>query len=462
MIALPLRARITAWYCAVLIVSFVSLAWISDYGFKYGVQTTVNDASRANLQSIKNVLLQTAPKGAYELKDELNELAGLWASGGLMEVTDNSANILFQSSSFAKPTADLPSTTKEVAFVTTNLDGVQYRIAMQSVEAAGEIYHVRAAVRTEPFDQALDRFRTILKKTLPVLVLLASLIGYWLSGLALSPVNEIIKTAQGIGVQNLSSRIAVPRSHDELRRLSETLNDMLGRIERSVNRVTQFTADASHDLRTPVALIRTTAELTLRRSRTEDEYREALSHILNTAEDTTGLIENLLALARADAGSTGFDFQRIDLVARVRRTTQDASILAAGKDIRVTDELGDRPAWVLGDTAAIDQVFRIVMENAVKYTPRGGQVSIRFRNGQSTAHVDVRDSGIGIPENDLPHIFERFYRADDARSKETGGAGLGLAIALRIVELHGGKIHAESSVGEGSLFSISLPLASSQ
>ena len=241
-----------------------------------------------------------------------------------------------------------------------------------------------------------------------------------------------------------------------------TKDDMLGRIERSVNRVTQFTADASHDLRTPVALIRTTAELTLRRSRTEDEYREALSHILNTAEDTTGLIENLLALARADAGSTGFDFQRIDLVARVRRTTQDASILAAGKDIRVTDELGDRPAWVLGDTAAIDQVFRIVMENAVKYTPRGGQVSIRFRNGQSTAHVDVRDSGIGIPENDLPHIFERFYRADDARSKETGGAGLGLAIALRIVELHGGKIHAESSVGEGSLFSISLPLASSQ
>src|SRR4029077_20741495 len=135
----------------------------------------------------------------------------------------------------------------QITFFTTNLDRLQYRIAMRAVEINGQIFHVRAAIPTEPFDQALDRFRIILKITLPFLVILASLTGYWLSGRALAPVGEIIKTARGIGVQNLSARLAVPPANDELRRLSNTLNDMLGRIESAVNRIKQFTADASHD-----------------------------------------------------------------------------------------------------------------------------------------------------------------------------------------------------------------------
>jgi heavy metal sensor kinase len=459
---LPLRARLTAWYFGVLLVSFASLAWISDYGFRRSIETTVNDASRANLESIQRVLLATAPKGMDEVKDELDELAGLWAGGALLEVVDAQGKMVFQSPPFQHPypyNALPPAEGAAVHFFTTNLDDVQYRIAMRTIEAAGQKFYVRAAVSTEPLDQALDRFRLILKLTLPLLVVLASLGGYWLSRRALAPVDEIIRTARGIGVQNLSGRLSVPGPQDELRRLTETLNDMLARIEASFKRITQFTADASHDLRTPVALIRTSAELALRRSRTEEEYREALSRILGTSEETTHLIENLLTLARADAGASGLELRRVDLLPPLKKAAEQASVLATAKGIQISNGHEEHPTWILADSAALERLFLLVLENAVKYTPEGGRIEIQVRNGQGTANVDIRDTGIGISEKDLPHIFERFYRADQARSREPGGSGLGLAIALWIVEMHGGAIQAQSAAGSGSIFHISLPVS---
>ena len=354
---LPLRGRITAWYCAVLAVAFASFAWISDLGFQHSIETTVDDASRANLESIQRVLSRTAPGGIEEIKRELNELSGVWAGAALLEVSDADGRIIFQSEQFRKPYPALPSVAiGEITFFTTNLDYLQYRIAMRAAEVNGQTFRVRAAVPTEPFDQALDRFRVILKETLPFLVVLASLAGYWLSGRAIAPVNAIIKTARGVGVQNLSSRLAVPPANDELRRLSETLNAMLGRIEASVKRLTQFTADASHDLRTPVALIRTSAELALRRPRTEAEYRETLSRILVTSEETTHLIENLLTLARADAGATELHFADIDLVLHLEKIAEEAGILAAGKAIQVTRELADSPVRVSADPATREAI----------------------------------------------------------------------------------------------------------
>jgi heavy metal sensor kinase len=460
---LPLRARITAWYFAVLVVAFASFAWISDLGFQHSIETTVNDSSRENLESIQRILVRTAPRGMEELKEELNELGGVWAGAALLEVSDADGRMIFQSEPFKNPYGSLPPIAKsEITFLTTNLDYLQYRIAMRAVEVNGHAFRVRAAVPTEPFDQALDRFRLILRGTLPFLVVLASLAGYWLSGRALAPVNAIIKTARDVGVQNLSSRLAVPPANDELRRLSETLNAMLGRIEASVKRLTQFTADASHDLRTPVALIRTSAELALRRPRTEEEYRETLSRILATSEETTHLIENLLTLARADAGASDLHFEDIDLVPHLERIAAEAGILAASKGIQVSSELAAVPVRVSGDPAAIERLLLIVVENAVKYTHSGGKIALNLSNGSENARIEIRDSGIGISGKDLPHIFERFYRADQARSRETGGSGLGLAIARWIVDLHGGLIEAESTCGNGSVFRITLPLAANR
>jgi len=458
---LPLRARITAWYFTVLVVAFALFGWISDIGFRHSTEATENDATYANLESVRSVLIGTAPKGAAELKDELDELAGLWANAALLEVTDSDGRMIFQSPRFAKPSNPIPPVTQnQVSFFTTNLEAVQYRIAMRTVQAGGQTFRARAAIPTEPFDQALDRFRLLLKETLPFLVIFASLAGYWLSGRALAPVNEIIKTARHIGVQDLSGRLAVPPANDELRRLSETLNGMLARIEASVKRITQFTADASHDLRTPVALIRTSAELALRRSRTEDEYRETLARILSTSEETTHLIENLLTLARADAGAADLHFDVVDLLPQVEKVSAEAVILAAGKSIEIQKQLPPGPIQISADPAAIERLLRIVLENAVKYTPQGGRVELSLSNGAGNARIEVRDNGIGISEKDLPHVFERFYRADQARSREPGGgSGLGLAIARWIVDMHRGTIEAQSTLGSGSVFRMTLPIA---
>lgn len=464
MLNLSLRARITALYFAVLALSFGAFAWISDYGFRYSIETTVNDASRANLDRVQNVLARAAPQGLESLKTALSDLSALWAGGGLLEVSDASGMVMFQSQAFWKPDrpAGSPAAAPGTAFYTTNLDSLQFRVAARTVQVDGREFVIRAAVPTEPFDQALDRFRLILEETLPVLIVLASLIGYWVSGRGLAPVTEIIRTAQGIGVKNLSSRLKVPKVRDELRLLTDTLNDMLARIESSVQRIIQFTADASHDLRTPLALIRSSSELALRRARTKDEYRETLSNILATSEETTALVENLLTLARADAGAATLQFREIDLIPHIRKAAEETHVLAAGKRIRVVEDLPHGPVWITADPAALERAFRILLENAVKYTPRGGAISILFRNGDGTATIAVRDTGIGIPAKDLPHIFERFYRADETRSPETGGAGLGLAIARWVADMHGGSISVGSIVGEGSVFSISLPLAHSQ
>jgi signal transduction histidine kinase len=232
---------------------------------------------------------------------------------------------------------------------------------------------------------------------------------------------------------------------------------MLSRIEASFKRITQFTADASHDLRTPVAVIRATAEITLRRPRTQEEYRRALSRILETSVDTSELLENLLTLARADAGAVGMEMRTLDLAAHVQKARERAALLGMEKALDVTASTPSEPVWVKADAIAIDRLLLILLDNAVKYSPSGGRCEIALSRSENHAHITVRDSGVGIPEPELNNIFDRFYRVDRVRSKNNGGAGLGLAIARWIAEMHGGTIAAESKVGAGSEFQIRLP-----
>jgi heavy metal sensor kinase len=418
----------------------------------------MDNASRSNLEAIQRLLVRHEALGDETIRSELRELSEVWANGALFEVADRNGNWIFRSPRFLLADPRLPAVRSgTTAFFTTNLDLLQYRIALQKMEVAGRIFEVHAAVPTEPFDQALDHFRLIEQEALPLLVLLASLLGYWLSGWSLAPVKRIIETAESIGAQNLSRRLDVPKPRDELRRLTQTLNAMLERIETSFNRITQFTADASHDLRTPVAVMRTAAELTLRRTRTAEEYRAALSTILKTSVETSELLENLLTLARADAGALGIEMYPVDLRSHVRKAHERAALLSADKNVDVTVETPPDPVWVTADAIAIDRLLLILLDNAVKYTPHGGRCEIALAQKDRQAQISVRDSGIGIPREDLHNIFERFYRADQARSKNTGGAGLGLAIARWITELHGGTIVVESEICAGSVFRVNLP-----
>lgn len=456
---LPIRARLTALYFGVLALSFAVFFWVSDIGFRRSIDATVDNASRTNLETVQRLLANNSLRGESSLRGELGQLAGLWANGALFEVTGGDGHWIFRSQQFLRADPSLPQVRSTgVLFVTTNLYSLQYRVAMERVRVGEQFYEIHAAVPTEPFDQALDHFRLIEKEILPLLVLIASLLGYWLSGRAIAPVNRIIETAESIGVQSLSRRLEVPRTRDELRRLTETLNAMLDRIEASFKKITQFTADASHDLRTPIAVIRASAEISLRKPRTQEEYRRALSTILETSVDTSELLENLLTLARADAGTAGMEMRPLDLTAHVQKARERAALLGLEKALDVTATTPAEPVWVKADAIAVDRLLLILLDNAVKYSPSGGRCEIALSLSADDAQITVRDSGGGIPETELTSIFERFYRVDRARSKNTGGAGLGLAIARWIAEMHGGTIAAESTLGTGSAFHVHMPV----
>jgi len=456
---LTIRTRLTLWYSGVLAASFLGFFWICDRGFQRSIETTVNDASRNNLEAVRRIIDKYSPEGPARLARELRELADLWANGAIFEVIGSDGTMLFASEPFSSPQFPIPQPSREkIGFLTTNLANLQYRIAQQTISLRGENFEINAAVPTEPFDQALDNFRVIEKQFLPLLVLLACLLGYWLAGRAMAPVGRIIRSAAEIGVYSLSRRLEIPRAHDELRRLTETLNEMLDRVERSVNRITQFTADASHDLRTPLSVIRSDAEIALRKPRTAAEYRESLARILHASEGATGLIESLLTLARADGRNSNLKMRVVDVTPILQKVAAQMSLLAASQGLSLAPILSDHPMRLHGDPDAIEKLLLILLDNAVKYTPSPGFIWLRSLRANGDAVFEVQDTGIGIAGQDQQHIFDRFYRADQARTGKIPGSGLGLAIASWIVTSHQGNIEVQSVAGEGSLFRVRIPL----
>ncbi len=270
----------------------------------------------------------------------------------------------------------------------------------------------------------LDTQRSLILFT-PLLLLIVGGVGYWLSSKALS-----------------------------------SLDERLRRTEAAFTRAIKFNADSSHELRTPISRMRTLAELALRRSQDEEEYREALRHILLEAERTTALIEELLALARADAGRESLNLHPLDLRVTLRDLASGWRAVAGVRGLQFSERLLDAELRVLGDDAALRRVVNVLLDNAFKYTPApGGTVTLSAEEKDGNAVISVRDSGIGIAEEDQPRIFERFYRVEKAHSRDFGGAGLGLAIAQCIVRQHRGRIWVESMLGSGSIFRVELPLA---
>ena len=262
--------------------------------------------------------------------------------------------------------------------------------------------------------------------------------------------------AKSITVQNLSRRLVVPDTSDELQRMSEAWNDVLQRLDTAIQRIRQFTADASHELRTPVALIRATAELALRSEREPEYYRASLSTIESEATRMTDLTESLLVLARTDSNSVEMPLGPVDLNRIITEVAALSRPAAETRGLTLNAMPVGGPATVLANEAGIRRLLFILLDNAFKHTPSGGTVTLSTKLAEGKVTISVCDSGEGISSEDLPHIFERFYRAD--RSRSSNGAGLGLSIAQMIADLHGSKIEVESTVGSGSCFCLSLNL----
>jgi signal transduction histidine kinase len=265
---------------------------------------------------------------------------------------------------------------------------------------------------------------------------------------------NITEDARSIRVNNISHCLPIPPARDELQRLSLTLNEMMDRLESAFRRIARFTADASHELRTPVGLIRSTAELASMNSRDDATYRAALQDNLDEAQRMTVVIEDLLMLARADSGDYVGKSSNVDVGESINKAFSRTRVLANAKQIHISVDSPEQCLLAHGDPDALLRLFLILVDNAIKYTQEGGQISATLCRRGAEVWAELRDTGIGISDDDLPYIFERFYRADKARTRDISGAGLGLAIAKCIAEWHNAIIEVESAVGRGSMFRV--------
>ena len=404
---------------------------------------------------------QISAPSLAEIRDEFREHSVLGPGGDLFQVCDQSGQWLYRSVPLenANVTIALPASLPASRFQDMRIENHRLRFYSQRIAVDGKEYTVQvASLMTEAYE-ALERFRLILLLAAPVLLLLASAGGYWLSTRALAPVDAISRMAQRISIESLEPRLSVPQTGDQLQRLSETLNAMLSRLAFSVRRMKQFTADASHELRAPVSLIRTTAEVAVqRRDRSAGEYLQALEEILEEAAETSQVVESLMLLARADSGTQVLEAAPADICAIVRSASDQGEKLVRNRGSKCSAQIPEDPIWIQADAEALRRALLILIDNAAKYTPAGGSVAIRLEARNGLAVASVSDTGIGIAKEDLAHIFDRFWRADKARSREQGGAGLGLSIAKWIVETHRGSIDVKSELGRGSAFYLSVPL----
>jgi two-component system, OmpR family, heavy metal sensor histidine kinase CusS len=304
------------------------------------------------------------------------------------------------------------------------------------------------------FQGVLNEFYSVLYIALPIVLVIAALGGHWLSSRALGPVDQIIDEARAIDPANLAARLSVPASGDELQRLSETLNQMLGRVERSVQQVRRFTADASHELRAPMTLIYTAAQFALKREHSTDGLKEALRKVLREAKRCTELINQLLWLARSDAGSSRIELAPADIAALTGDVVNAVTVLAINKGLKVFAVSPETPIRALIEEASFRRMLLTLLDNAIKYTPSGGSIAVRVMEDVSEVVIAIEDTGAGILPEELPFIFDHFWRDDKVRSRDAGGTGLGLAIAREIAEQHHAKLTVESSVGHGSTFTV--------
>lgn len=322
--------------------------------------------------------------------------------------------------------------------------------------ARGHPVEAELSVPLDDFYKTLSVLGWIMIGLFPLVFVIAAIGGWWLARRALSPVDKMTREARSISARDLKARVSVPGTGDELQRLAEAWNELLSRIESSVRGVTRFTADAAHELRTPVAVIRASAELAMRQDRTPDSYRQTLCKIQHESAEMTELLDQLLLLARGDAGQWQFRFDAVLAGTVIGRLKDVISPLAESKQISLEWNVPDQAGLVWADESALRRLVLILVDNAVKFTPPGGRVAVRLEINPAQCVLEVEDTGCGIGPEHLPHVFDRFYRADPARTIGEG-AGLGLAIARTIVEAHQGAIEAVSAPQGGTLLRIVIP-----
>ena len=444
-----IRTRLTLWYLVFIVVLLLIFSSVAYFMLDYNLYQNLD----SSLQTLSNAVITSGTP----LKS--NEVLVVFSSSGALVEQDGTVAVnTTKLSGYVKQTL-----TGKITYLNTSTTGNEgirlYAVPVPNV-FSNQVYVVIVGQTTTEISGVLHTFIYVIVFAMVGVILLAGLGGLFLAERALKPVQQITKTAQNIEGSDLSQRIDV-KTDDELGRLAATLNEMIGRLEESFNRQRQFTADASHELRTPLAIMQAEATLALSKERTSDDYRKSLETISQESDYMSSVISKLLFLARSDAGKEQLNFEGVELKELITGLSANIEALAQDKGIKFAVDAKEE-LTVNGDKVKLRQLFINILENAVRYTPADGRISVSLVKQESNAVVSISDTGIGIPPEHLPHIFERFYRVDKARTRADGGVGLGLAIAKIIAESHKGTIAVTSEVGKGTTFTISLPLENAE
>lgn len=322
----------------------------------------------------------------------------------------------------------------------------------------GELFYVVVGQSLTDVRRAQKQLLLLLAIANPAALLLASLGGLWLANRALSPVDRLTRAAERIGRGNLSERVDEPRARDEIGRLAATFNQMISRLQQGFERERRFTADASHELKTPLAVLRGDMEVALRRERTPEEYQRVLKSSLEEIARLTSLTEDLLTLARSDSDESVIELEPVRLDSLAAEAGAYFAPLAEAAGVTLSYQTSAPAVVIEGDQKRLKQLLVNLLDNAIKYTPAGGSARLSIGVEDSSAIIEVSDTGRGVPESALPHIFDRFFRQTDSRDSRVTGFGLGLAISKWIADAHGGSIEVDSKEGEGARFTVRLPL----
>jgi len=458
---LAIRTRLTLWYTSVLFAILVVISAVS-----YSVLAwSLRQDQDASLLTVARVL-RDADRTSTALPAEalLRELLGPDFYDKFVQLFDPEGNVGFRSMPRAlalplSPEARDNARRGVPTFETIELpDGKRVRVVTLPLIEGGRVTQlIQAGIPLDRMDHTLGRYLQTLLVLVPLGLVLAAAGGAMTARVALRRVDEMTRTTRRITAEDLSQRIAVRGTGDELDRLAETLNGMLTRLESTVIQLRRFTADAAHELRTPLTVLKGGIEVALRAQRSGEEYRAVLASSLEEVERVSRLAEDLLLLSRLTAGVEE-ERTRVDLEPIVLEVLDVGSRLA--RDTGVSLRLAEaEPAIVIGQPRSLWRALLNLVDNAVKYTPAGGKVELTLTRRDGRAELSVQDTGPGIEPAQLQRIFQPFVRLDEARARVQGGAGLGLAIARSIVVAHGGVLDVESTPGSGSRFIIRLPLA---
>lgn len=450
--------RITVWFSTVYLLGLLAFGLIMRFDLSSSLESGRERTLSTRAERLLHLVTRMKNASAHDRREEFREFAEGTPEGDLILAEDESGRQTFPVPPLAPRQFPWPRSAQvKGQFVRVTSQGKSYLVLVAPARVDTGQLKIYIGGQLEDNRWLLDRFSLGLMATVPALFLLSALGGYFLSRRALNPIQRLTNTVRNISIHNLSQRVPIAGTRDELERLAETCNDMLQRLESAVARTVQFTADASHELRNPISYIRTIAECALLSTDLTEECRNGFKDIVTECEHTALLLEDMLSLARADAGEGMLDAEPLDLALIVRETVERAEPLATrkGQHLIWRNQLS-APALVIGNASNIKRLCWIFTDNAIKYTPDGGLIALQLDLEGGRPTLTITDSGQGIAPEALPRIFERFFRADASRG-EIAGVGLGLSIAKWIADVHGASIEVASAEGRGSTFKILFP-----